>query len=228
MESPSEAPVTNEASSSGSPPAPRKHWGAIYNDKEPTEVSWFEARPNHSLELIRRTKVGPGDKVIDVGAGASRLVDTLLDEGLDDITVLDISEEALNASRERLGKRASSVSWVAGDVLSAPLHGRYMLWHDRALFHFLRSDADRRAYIDRVHRLVEPGGYVIIATFADDGPEQCSGLPVVRYSPERLAAIFGHRFTRLDARRMTHRTPSGAEQRFVYVLLRRHGNDTSG
>lgn len=205
---------------------PSKHWGAIYGKKPHDELSWFEERPAHSLELIRRTKLRTHDKVIDVGGGSSRLADALLDEGQENITVLDISEEALAASRDRLGAAATKVKWIAGDVLRAPLDGPYMLWHDRALFHFLRTSAERRAYIDRVHEHVEPGGYVIVATFADDGPERCSGLPVVRYSPEALAAVFGPRFTPLQSKRVTHRTPGGSEQRFVYVLLRRHGNDT--
>ena len=161
----------------------RAHWEKVYRTKGENEVSWFQKSPSISLELIRATGVGINASIIDIGGGASRLVDALLDEGFTTITVLDLSEKALETSKARLGERsATNVKWVAADVTKWEPLQTYDVWHDRAAFHFLTDAADRAAYADRILRAVRPGGYVIIGTFAVDGPERCSGLPVVRYT----------------------------------------------
>jgi ubiquinone/menaquinone biosynthesis C-methylase UbiE len=160
--------------------------------------------------------------IIDVGGGASTLVDDLLDRGYCALTVLDLSAAALAVARKRLGERAQAVSWVAGDITQVKLPAQaYDIWHDRAVFHFLTGQAEREAYVRAVVHAVKPGGTVIVATFAEDGPERCSGLPVMRYSPDALHAEFGTRFTLLRRKREAHHTPSGTIQRFIYCLCRK-------
>lgn len=159
--------------------------------------------------------------ILDVGGGASTLVDGLLDAGYHDLTVLDIAPTALHQARERLGVRADRVKWVEGDVLTASLLPASIdLWHDRAVFHFLTDAGDRAAYVDQVRRALRPGGFTIIATFAEDGPTRCSGLEVVRYSAEELHTSFGGEFRLVDTQPERHRTPSGVEQSFLYCLCR--------
>jgi SAM-dependent methyltransferase len=200
----------------------RAHWERVYATKPADRVSWYQEHAQQSLRLIRDTGVGLDASIIDVGGGASTLVDDLLAGGYTTITVLDLSATALAAAKARLGPRAEAVRWIEADVTSAelPAHG-YDVWHDRAVFHFLTDPADRRAYVDVVIRAVKPGGHVIVATFAEDGPTQCSGLPVQRYSASGLHAEFGAPFTLLRHEKEEHHTPSGAVQRFVYCYCRR-------
>ncbi len=160
--------------------------------------------------------------IIDVGGGASTLVDDLVANGYTDLTVLDLSAAALNAARKRLGAQESKVRWIEADITRVELPAnRYDIWHDRAVFHFLTDAADRAAYVQTVLRSVKPGGHVIVATFGEDGPLQCSGLPVMRYSADELHDQFGAAFQLLDHRREEHHTPSGAVQQFVYCYCRR-------
>ncbi len=200
---------------------PKEHWERIYSTKPTDSVSWFQAHAEQSLRLIRGTGVPLSAPVIDVGGGASTLVDDLLQRGYAALTVLDLSAAALAAAQKRLGPRASAVQWIAADITSAslPLHA-YDVWHDRAVFHFLTAPHERRAYVEAVLRAVKPGGHVIVATFAEDGPTRCSGLPVVRYSANDLHAEFGAPFTLLRHEKEEHHTPSGTAQKFVYCYCR--------
>uniref|UniRef100_UPI002AB78998 class I SAM-dependent methyltransferase n=1 Tax=Paraburkholderia sp. J8-2 TaxID=2805440 RepID=UPI002AB78998 len=159
----------------------KEHWNHVYETKASTDVSWFQEHPRQSIELIEQSGVDKDAAIIDVGGGASTLVDDLIDKGYSELTVLDLSEAALEVARERLGERVQAVSWIVGDVTKAdlPVHA-FDVWHDRAVFHFLTSEAEREAYVRTVLRTVKPGGTVIVATFAEDGPERCSGLPVMR------------------------------------------------
>ncbi len=199
----------------------KAHWERVYTTKPATGVSWYQEHAEQSMQLIRRTGVARGGSIIDVGGGASTLVDDLLDEGHASITVLDLSAAALEAAKARLGKDAQRVRWLEGDILelALPEHA-YDVWHDRAVFHFLTREADRRAYVARVLRSVKPNGHVIVATFAEDGPTQCSGLPVVRYSPSELHGQFGPAFSLLKQEREEHRTPFGTVQSFIYCYCR--------
>ena len=199
----------------------KRHWETIYRTKKQQELSWFQAEATISLSLIRRVASDLSAAIIDVGGGASRLVDGLLANGFRDVTVLDLSATALALARERLGSGAARVMWIEGDVLVADLTPRrFDVWHDRAVFHFLTAPADRARYVEQVGRSVKPGGYVLVATFADDGPTRCSGLPVVRYSPDGLHHEFGQAFQLLESVREEHVTPSGRKQAFVYCLCR--------
>src|ERR1700754_5091795 len=162
------------------------HWENLYQSKGEHDVSWFQDTPTPSLELLDEIGVTPAASVIDIGGGASRLVDRLIERGFRDVTVLDLSEAALAAAKDRLGDRASRVTWIVADVTQWEPMTAYDVWHDRAAFHFLTEEADRAAYLARLRRGLEIGGHAIIATFALDGPARCSGLPVVRYSPDCL------------------------------------------
>jgi 2-polyprenyl-3-methyl-5-hydroxy-6-metoxy-1,4-benzoquinol methylase len=197
------------------------HWNHIYTSKDEQAVSWFEAVPQVSLDLIHATGVGHDAAVIDIGGGASRLVDALLDEGFHDLTVLDISEESLKKSKARLGARGASMQWIVADVTTWQPERLYEVWHDRATLHFLTAPEERVAYVERLMRAVRPGGHVIIATFALEGPERCSGLPVVRHDAASLAALLGPSFELMEARRQDHTTPAGAVQRFQFSRFRR-------
>jgi len=197
------------------------HWEAVYASRRTQEVSWYQIRPETSLRLLAQLAIQPEDPVIDVGGGASTLVDHLLDLGFSQVTVLDIAASALAAAQERLGSRASRVTWLTGDITRLAPTGPYRLWHDRAVFHFLTEAADRQAYRAALSAAVPAGGFAILATFADDGPERCSNLPVCRYSPEQLAAEVGPDFTMVTALRETHSTPARKEQKFVYACFRR-------
>jgi SAM-dependent methyltransferase len=174
-----------------------------------------------SLDLIRRVTPDIDASIIDVGGGASTLVDGLLDAGYRRVTVLDWAASALEAAQQRLGERASLVTWIESDVLTAPLPPHaYDVWHDRAVFHFLTDAHDRARYVAKLRDAIAPGGYVIVASFAPEGPTRCSGLEVVRYSPETMRAEFGKGFQLLDSVREEHHTPSGVTQAFVYCLCR--------
>lgn len=199
----------------------KEHWEQVYSTKAPTGVSWFQEHARLSLDLISQTGVAKDAGIIDVGGGASTLVDDLLDDGYSNISVLDLSAAALDASRTRLGDRATKVKWIAGDITQVDLpRAAYDVWHDRAVFHFLTAREDREAYVRAVLHAVKPGGHVIVATFAEDGPEKCSGLPVMRYSAEGLHAEFGALFALLQQRREEHHTPFGTVQKFIYCMCR--------
>jgi SAM-dependent methyltransferase len=197
------------------------HWENVYATKDEHAVSWFQEKPDVSLDLIRATGVKDTALIIDIGGGASRLVDTLLDEGFKTVTVLDLSEKALAATRARLGERSSHVQWVVADITTWEPSQIYDVWHDRAALHFLTDPKDRAAYSKRVLGAVRPGGHVVIGTFAPDGPERCSGLPVVRHDAASLGELLGHSFELIESRRHDHQTPAGSIQKFQFSRFRR-------
>ncbi len=195
------------------------HWDRVYADGC-EDVSWFQARPDLSLHLIKSSGVAKDAGIIDVGGGASSLVDCLLDEGYSPLAVLDISPTALYA-RERLGSRARLVNWFEADVTAFDPPRRFGVWHDRAVFHFLTDAAERRAYVQILRRTLTPDGTVIIATFAMDGPTRCSGLPAERYDARKISDELGPEFSLIEEVSEVHRTPSGAGQAFSYFHFRR-------
>jgi SAM-dependent methyltransferase len=198
-----------------------KHWDRIYRAKAPTEMSWYQPEARLSLELIRRVAPELDAPIIDVGGGASTLVDGLLDRGYRDVTVLDLASAALARAQERLGERATQVKWIVADALEAALPpASSAVWHDRAVFHFLTDARDRARYVAQVQRVVRPGGHVIVASFGLEGPNRCSGLEVVRYDADGLHTEFGTAFRLLDSAKEDHRTPAGTVQPFVYCLCR--------
>jgi SAM-dependent methyltransferase len=199
------------------------HWDRAYATKGEVGVSWFEEVPEHSLELIHQAGAGPKSSIIDIGGGAARLVDLLLRERVGNVTVLDISQAALNAARARLGQAADDVGWIAADVTEWRPERRYDIWHDRATFHFLTEESARQAYVENLRAALKPDGHAIIATFAADGPERCSGLPVSRYDAVGLARALGTSFKLLSQRRYIHTTPWGSPQPFQFSLLERVG-----
>jgi len=200
----------------------KTHWEHIYDTKVSTQVSWYQEHAQVSLQFIQNTGVQITGPIIDIGGGASTLVDDLLVAGFQNISVLDVSGAALQVARQRLGARAVDVNWIEADITQADLpHQAYDVWHDRAVFHFLTQAADRKRYVDTVRQAVRKGGHVIVATFASDGPDHCSGLEVVRYNPEGLHDEFGNDFEVVDSTRETHHTPFGTEQKFIYCYCRK-------
>ncbi len=200
--------------------ARREHWEAVYRDKPDAGLSWRQEDPALSFSLALRL-AGPADAVVDIGAGESALAGRLARAGYGAVTALDISASAIERARARAGGGADAVRWVVGDVLAAPDLGAAALWHDRAVFHFLTDEQDRRRYAALAAQTVIPGGHAVIAAFALDGPERCSGLPVRRYSAEALAKEFAPAFELVSSERETHTTPWGKDQPFTYAVLRR-------
>jgi ubiquinone/menaquinone biosynthesis C-methylase UbiE len=200
-----------------------KHWENVYRTKAVDKVSWFQHHAESSLYFIRQTGLRPEEaRVIDVGGGASVLVDDLLDAGYRHLTVLDISASALAVSQARLGKRAKQVNWLVGNITETELPvAAYDIWHDRAVFHFLTRDEDRKRYVEQVWRAVRPGGFVIVATFGPNGPLQCSDLDVRRYSSDALHGEFGAGYKLISHTTELHTTPAGKSQEFVYCFCRR-------
>ncbi len=192
------------------------HWDAVYRTKSITDVSWYEPHPDKSLELIRNSAIELTDPIIDVGGGASFLVDDLLEAGYRDVTVLDISAAVLDKLRERLAAKAPKVSLLHEDITAFDPDRRYALWHDRAVFHFLVEKGDRGRYVGALHRALRPGGHLVLATFGPSGPERCSGLPTVRYDEAALAAALGSEFKLVESTLAIHRTPWSASQQFLY------------
>jgi ubiquinone/menaquinone biosynthesis C-methylase UbiE len=200
----------------------KDHWEAVYAKTPVDAVSWFQLHADQSVGLIQDTGLPKSAALIDIGGGASMLVDDLLAQGYTDLSVLDLSGAALASAQQRLGTEAQRVRWLVGDITEIELPAQsYDLWHDRAVFHFLTTSEQRQAYVRAVLRAVKPGGHVIVATFAEDGPTQCSGLPVVRYSPDGLHAEFGVPFTLLRHEEEEHRTPGGGIQKFIYCYCRK-------
>lgn len=199
----------------------RAHWDHVHASRPEAETSWFEEMPALSLAMIRATGVARDAAIIDIGGGASRLVDALLRDGYTALTVLDLSGQALATVRTRLGDRAARVSWVAADVTAWEPSRAYAVWHDRAAFQFLIEAADREAYVARALRALPAGGHLIIGTFAPDGPERCSGLPVQRYDAASLSATLGPAFAPVETRLHAHLTPAGRTQRFQFTRFRR-------
>lgn len=201
-----------------------RHWGKVYQARDDADLTWHEGLPELSYELVTAHS-GPNEVVIDIGGGTSRLVDALLKDDYNKVTVLDVSEAALALSQERLGARAEQVTWISTDITTWRPVATYDLWHDRAVFHFLTQPSDRAAYIAAMDIALAEGGTAIIATFAEDGPETCSGLPVMRYSPDALAetieTLAPGRFTSVESRRHMHVTPKGNRQSFQVSVFRK-------
>jgi SAM-dependent methyltransferase len=205
----------------------RAHWDDRYSTRAPEEASWYESRPRRSLELIQATGLGHEASILDVGGGASSLAAELLRAGYADLTVADVSPAALARARAHLGSDAARVTWIEADVRSHDFGRLYDLWHDRAVFHFMVSPADREGYLVVLRRTLRPGGHLIIATFGPQGPTRCSGLPVQRYSAEDLLSVVGEDFALASSSITTHRTPSGASQQFLYARLLRSRADAA-
>ncbi|MBK7997425.1 MAG: class I SAM-dependent methyltransferase [Verrucomicrobia bacterium] len=203
-----------------------EHWNQVYQTSPPDDVSWFQTRPTISLRLVEACGVGKGDGIIDVGGGASVLVDFLLDAGYSRLAVLDISAAALDYAKRRLGARADAVYWFAADVTTFVPTRQFGLWHDRAVFHFLTDKADRQKYVETMKRTLTPEGHAIFATFATDGPEKCSGLSVRRYDATAICAELGAEFQLLEQVKETHVTPWKTEQRFSYFRFARRETES--
>lgn len=199
----------------------RAHWENVYTSKSENEVSWFQESPAPSLALIAGIGAASHSAIIDIGGGASRLVDHLIAQGFSDVTVLDLSAAALQAAKARLGERASRAQWLVADATTWQPPRTYDVWHDRAAFHFLTEEKDRAGYIVRLKQGLKIGGHAIIATFALDGPEKCSGLPVMRYDATRLAQTLGSGFKLLQSRHSDHATPWGSHQHFQFSVFER-------
>lgn len=201
----------------------KEHWNRVYQTKGSQDVSWYQRRPDLSLELIAASIESKDAGIIDVGGGPSTLVDFLLDAGYTGLAVLDLSGVALSQSRSRLGARADSVEWFEADVTAFEPPHRFGLWHDRAVFHFLTASEDRRGYVATLRRTLRPGGAVIISTFALDGPPKCSGLDVMRYDEQSVLAELGAEFRLREVRHETHVTPWQSEQRFICFRFQLRG-----
>lgn len=198
-----------------------RHWNATYRAKSDAEVSWFQESPSRSIAWIEASGHGKGAPILDVGGGTSRLVDGLLARGFSDLSVLDVSDVALARTRQRLGESAARISWIRADITDWVPSRRWMIWHDRALFHFLTETRRQQAYVSALCRATLPGATVIVAGFAPGGPERCSGLPVQRHSAEDLAQCLGENFEFIGEAREIHVTPLGMKQDFLYASFRR-------
>ncbi len=199
----------------------KSHWDAVYSKKAPDAVSWYHPHLETSLALIARAAAHPSASIIDVGGGASTLVDDLLARGYRNITILDVSQTAIDVAQKRLGVAADRVHWLVADITQTQLEPlAYDVWHDRAVFHFLTSPEQRLAYVRNVARSVKPGGHVIVSTFGPEGPVKCSGLDVIRYDANGLHNEFGTRFRLVESSVEQHQTPFGTTQQFLYCLCR--------
>ena len=197
----------------------KKHWEKVYETKNPGEMSWTQLEPKTSLDLIHSFKLPKTAKIIDVGGGDSKLVDHLIDEGFENITVLDISAKALDKAKRRLGDKAEKVKWIVSDILDFQPGATYDVWHDRATFHFLTAQQEIAKYTDAAKKAAT--GYLIIATFSDNGPEKCSGLDVKQYDEENLINSFQNQFEKLQCINEDHITPFNTRQNFLFCSFRR-------
>ena len=199
----------------------KAHWDHVYQRRSPDSLSWYQAEPTLSLELIRHADLDCDAPIIDVGGGASVLVDHLLREGYTNLTVLDVSGQALRLSKNRLGATANDVKWLENDLTQLAHIEKYALWHDRAVFHFLTNEEDRKHYLRVLTESLQPGGHLIIATFATDGPNKCSGLDIVQYDAEKMLAVLGTEFKLLSTQHALHITPARQRQAFQYFHFSR-------
>lgn len=199
----------------------QSHWQSTYSSKGEQEVSWFQTTPQPSLDLVEKLASPSASPVIDIGGGASTLVDHLVARGFEDVTILDLSAVALSKAKARIGAASAKVHWLVADAVNWTPLRRYAVWHDRAAFHFLTEEADRAAYMRRLDQALLPGGHAIVATFAMDGPERCSGLPVVRYDAASLQRTLGPTYEMMRTLRHDHVTPGGKIQAFQFTVFRR-------
>lgn len=201
----------------------KNHWENVYEKKQIDEVSWHQAHPKLSLQMIQKAKLPLEAVLIDIGAGASKLVDDLIELGYNDLSVLDISGKALEHAKQRLGDKSKNVQWIESDILKFNSQKTYSFWHDRAVFHFITNPEDRQQYLNTMNRSLSPASFVMIATFALDGPEKCSNLPVHRYSHESLQETLGCDYRLIAKDQEIHVTPAGKSQSFIYGLFRKEG-----
>jgi ubiquinone/menaquinone biosynthesis C-methylase UbiE len=199
----------------------KSHWEEIYTTKVSTDVSWYQTHPSLSLKLIEATEIGKEQSIIDVGGGTSMLIDFLLNKRFTELAVLDISSSALEIAKTRLGVKAENVEWIEADITEFQPSHHFDLWHDRAVFHFLVNEEDRSKYVNVLKRTLVPGGHIVIATFAIDGPKRCSGLDTVQYDVESMCSQLGDEFVLLDKLDEKHITPGNKEQKFTYFMYRR-------
>ncbi len=195
------------------------YWDTVYTSRISEQLSWYQASPQRSLQIIEALNLQARCSVIDVGGGASVLVDSLIDRGFESLTVLDISAKAINISKQRLADKADKVDWLVSDITQFSPGRKYQLWHDRAVFHFLTKEQDQAVYLDTLKQSLTPGGYIILATFALGGPERCSGLPVEQYDAEKIMGRLGKEFILLSTEYEKHVTPAGDEQLFNYFCI---------
>ena len=199
----------------------KAHWDKVYTTRAPDRVGWYKPRLDTSLAWIQSLELDGNSPIIDVGGGASTLVDDLLHAGFLDLTILDIAGSALELSKARLGEQAGKVDWIVADITAATLPAdRFTLWHDRAVLHFLTEAGDQQRYVEQLVSALRPGGYLLIGAFAPEAPPTCSGLPVQRYDVDRMAETLGDRFELLRHRKEMHVTPGGVEQMYQYALFR--------
>ncbi|UZH55360.1 class I SAM-dependent methyltransferase [Salinimicrobium tongyeongense] len=199
----------------------RQHWDKVYSEKAPTEVSWYEPMPQISLELIRSCGISEDAAIIDIGGGDSFLAEFLISLGYTNVTVVDISSKAIARAKERMCEKADEVKWIVADVSNFEPERQYDLWHDRAAFHFLTAGQEKQAYLEKLKNAVKPGGYVIMGTFSERGPEKCSGLEVQRYSVNNLCQLFEKEFSMLNGKNVDHQTPSGKSQNFTFCSFQK-------
>ncbi len=197
----------------------KKHWEQVYEGKSPLEVSWFQAEPSQSLRLIQDTGIAKADHIVDVGGGASVLVDRLQGHGYENLAVLDISSGAIEHARRRLGEAAQKIEWHEADITAFDPPHSFALWHDRAVFHFLTQQSDRAKYVEVMKRAVPTSGHIILATFSIGGPEKCSGLDIVQYNAPKLLKVLGDEFKIVEEVSEVHMTPGNKEQNFSYFRL---------
>jgi SAM-dependent methyltransferase len=203
-------------------PSAQAHWETVYRTKARDAVSWYRPHLETSLRLIQQVAPDRSSALVDIGAGASTLADDLLALGYHDLTLVDLSDAALQMTRDRLGAQASAIRWIVGDITALEFpEAAFAVWHDRAVFHFLVDDAPRAAYLKQLRHALQPGGHVVLATFGADGPERCSGLPVRRYDLPAMQAALGNGFTPVEGLTEMHDTPSGGRQAFQYGVFRR-------
>ena len=193
----------------------RQHWDKVYSEKQPTKVSWYEPMPEVSLNLIKECKLGKDAAIIDIGGGDSFLAEFLVSKGYTNVTVVDISEKAIERAKERMCEKADEVTWIVADAANFNPGKQFDLWHDRAAFHFLTDEAKKENYLKTLFAAVKPGGYVLMSTFSETGPAKCSGLEVQRYSVGEMQELFREEFNVLSGKSVDHTTPSGKTQNFT-------------
>jgi 2-polyprenyl-3-methyl-5-hydroxy-6-metoxy-1,4-benzoquinol methylase len=197
----------------------QSHWETIYSEKDSSKVSWFQASPLHSLGFIKKLSLSAKTKIIDIGGGDAHLVDELLDMGFEQISVLDLSAQALLNSKNRLGHKGEKVNWICSNIVDFVPTGAFDFWHDRAAFHFLREAQEIETYQKIATKAIPKGGHLLIATFSDEGPLKCSGLEISRYNEEQIASVFKSNFKLIESKRLLHATPFDTEQEFLFSLF---------
>lgn len=199
----------------------KKHWNDIYSTKDLKDVSWFQPTPTHSFHLFKEFNIPTNSKIIDIGGGNSLFVDHLLDLGYQDITVLDISDSAIESAKKRLGKRAQNIQWIVADVTNFKPTQKYDLWHDRAAFHFLTEEEEISNYLQTAQQYINPEGLLIMGTFSEQGPKKCSGIDIKQYSEKTMCDLFKQFFTKINCITVDHKTPSGMAQNFIFCSFKK-------